>query len=182
MNNRHSIRLKGYDYAQEGAYFITINVKERKQSFFGSVENGKVILNGAGKIVHEEWQKTSVIRKNVMLDEFVVMPDHFHAILFITQNETGRLQNAHTKQLVGASRWLSGRIRPKEDEDRIEFVSPRQTIGAIVRGFKGACTKRFLEKGFLDIIWQRNYYDRIIRNHEEFQNFQQYIINNPANW
>ena len=169
MNNRKSTRLKGYNYASEGSYFITINAKLRKLNHFGHILNGRMILNKAGVIVQNEWINTEKIRSNVVLNEFVVMPDHFHAVLFLTgtqkekelfENQKGEcdslIQNAH-------------------------FKSPSQTIGAIVRGFKSACTKKFNSER-LNIVWQRNYHDRIIRDDKELLNIQNYIINNPSNW
>lgn len=162
--DRQSYRYKGYDYASEGWYFITINVYDRKR-LFGDIKNGEMFLNKLGEIVHEEWLKTTDIRKNVSLQEFVVMPDHFHALIDINfsmdqENELGT------------------------------FRSPSQTLGAIVRGFKGAVTKRIklycLENKeqfpLLEKVWQRNYYDRVIRDERELMAVKSYIENNPKNW
>ena len=83
--SRHSIRLKDYDYSQAGVYFITTCVC-RRECLFGEIVNGKMELNAIGRIVVEEWTKTENIRKNVILDEFVVMPNHFHGIMFFSEN------------------------------------------------------------------------------------------------
>ena len=77
-----STRLENYDYAQNGLYFVTICAKER-ECFFGNVENGKMILNGVGEIVQEELLKTPIIRSNIFLDQWVIMPNHLHAIIEI---------------------------------------------------------------------------------------------------
>ena len=167
MLNRKSTRLKGYDYSSQGGYFITINVKQRKVNHFGIIVNDMMILNNAGLIVKDEWLKTEKIRQHVALDEFVIMPDHFHAILFLRETQ----DQLSLKKTGECDSPIQNTL----------FKSPSKTIGAIVRGFKSACTKRFnVEK--IHIEWQRNYYDRIIRNEKEFLNVQNYIINNPANW
>jgi REP element-mobilizing transposase RayT len=163
MPNRKSTRLKGYDYASEGGYFITINAKQRNVDHFGKVVNGEMILNEAGLIVQNEWLKTQEIRTQVILDEFVVMPDHFHAILFLRGIQMGECNSP-------------------VDEPKISvFRSPSQTLGAIIRGFKSACTKKFNELN-INMEWQRNYHDRIIRNEQEYLNVQNYIKMNPKNF
>lgn len=82
MHHRKSIRLKGYDYAQAGLYFITLCVQDRKP-LFGEIQKGKLKLNIFGKLAKEEWENTAEIRKNISLGEFIIMPNHFHAILQI---------------------------------------------------------------------------------------------------
>lgn len=191
LNNRRSIRLKGYDYSQEGIYFITLCI-QNKTHLFGEIEDGILQLNTFGKIAAEEWIKTAEIRNNIKLHEFIIMPDHFHAIIEITFSK-----NENRK------------------EERTIFKSPSQTIGAIIRGFKGATTKRIKEiiyqkeeeKSEIDFsigtgelqfatsaptmiknidlsksIWQRNYYEIIIRDELAFINISNYIKNNPKNW
>ena len=123
-HHRRSIRLKGYDYSQAGLYFITLCCQDRKH-FFGTIQNGEILLNKAGKIVKKEWENTPSIRQNTALHEYIIMPNHFHAIIEIlfSQNQNG---------------------------DSGKFQSPSQTIGAIIRGFKGASTKRIKEYYFSD--------------------------------
>ena len=161
--NRQSYRCNGHDYAGIGWYFITINV-EKFVPIFGEIKNGVMHLNEFGKIVYEEWLKTAKIRDYVMLEEFVVMPDHFHAIVTINK------QKNHTNE-IGV------------------FRSPSHTLGAIVRGFKGAATKSIkiyaTEHQITDLpskIWQRNYYDRIIRDEFELNRVKKYILDNPKNY
>ena len=114
-HHRQSIRLQGYDYSQEGLYFITICCQDRAH-LFGEIVDGEMILNSYGEIAQKEWLNTSKIRDNVVLHEFVVMPNHFHSIIEITfqkgNNEIGK------------------------------FQSPSHTIGAIIRGFKIATIKK----------------------------------------
>ena len=183
-HHRRSIRLQGYDYSQEGLYFITICCQDRTH-LFGEIVDGKMILNSYGEIAQKEWQNTSTIRDNVVLHEFVVMPNHFHSIIEIKfqkgNNEIGK------------------------------FQSPSQTVGAIIRGYKIATIKKikdfmlFSERdnfstGELQFaptaptaptekikeldfkIWQRNYYEHIIRNEEAYERISDYIRDNPKRW
>ena len=117
VHHRRSIRLKGYDYSQKGLYFITICTHHRIH-LFGKIENGKMILNEYGEIAAEEWLKTPEIRKNITLGQFIIMPNHFHSIIHIEY----KIEN--------------------KNETTGKFKSPSQTIGAIIRGYKGATTKR----------------------------------------
>ena len=83
LPNRQSIRLKNYDYSQEGSYFITLVTQDRIH-LFGKIEDGKMILNTVGKILEEEWGNTIELRPNISLGEFIIMPDHMHMIITIT--------------------------------------------------------------------------------------------------
>lgn len=200
-HNRQSIRLKNYDYTSVGIYFTTFCV-EGRVPLFGTIQNGEMHLNTFGRIVAEEWEKSALIRKNISMGEYIIMPDHFHGIIEIKE------------QIIGESYASPG-----------EFKSPSHTIGAIIRGFKGASTKRIKsslwisELEFPSItcrdelpfiptstcsksefiptceeltllkkmnpkksIWQRNYHDRIIRNSRHLENTINYIKNNPQAW
>ncbi len=163
-HRRRSIRLKGYDYSQVGAYFVTICVQHRKH-LFGNVVDGKMVLNEWGQVVSDEWIKTPTLRPNVELDSWVVMPNHFHGIILITD-----VLHAHAEE---------GLIT-----EPASFQSPSQTIGAIVRGFKSAVTKQIniMRKTPAVPLWQRNYYEHIIRDEDALNRIRQYIINNPAKW
>lgn len=154
IHHRRSIRLKGYNYSQPGMYFITLCCQNRK-CLFGKVVNGQMVLNDMGQIAHNEWLKTMELRDNVELGEFVIMPNHFHAII----------------QLL--FRW---------GECNSPQRVPSQTIGAIVRGYKPAVTKQLnlINNGI--VVWQRNYYEHIIRDERSYERISKYIINNPAKW
>ena len=149
-----SIRLRHYDYAQEGLYFITL-CTARRMHLFGNVLNGEMHLTDDGRIVADEWTRTPEVRPYVTLDVFVVMPDHFHGIIAITQ----RQDDAHGV-VVGPVK-----------------IRVAHTVGSIVRGFKAAASKRI---GYS--VWQRNYYETIIRSEEHLENVRQYITNNPRRW
>ena len=158
--HRRSIRLKGHDYSDDGLYFITICTKDR-HCYFGRVIDGKMVLNEKGQIVKNEWLNTANVRQgDVILHEYVVMPNHFHAIVEICR---GGVRNSIDNGVC-------------DSKDR-GVRSPSKTLGAIVRGFKSAVTKQI---GFP--IWQRNYYEHIIRNAHAFERISNYIRNNPAQW
>lgn len=160
-HHRRSIRLKGYDYAQAGLYFITICC-ENRICRFGSVGNGEMILNEFGKIARDEWLKTPTLRPNTALHEFVIMPNHIHGIIQIRRGECN-------------SPLIRG-------ECNSPLRSPSQTVGAIVRGYKSAVTKQLRVLGLTEKLWQRNYWEHIIRNENEYKRIGQYIINNPQKW
>ncbi len=169
-HHRRSIRLKGYDYTQPGAYFITICTKDRAH-LFGEVVNGEMRLNDAGRIVWEEWFKTATLRPYVQLneDEFVVMPNHIHGIIWIVDD-------------VGATRRVAPtRVAPTMDAPH----GPKSgSIGAIIGQFKSVTTKRINDlRGTPGVpVWQRNYYEHIIRNEEALERIRTYIQTNPLRW
>lgn len=148
-HRRRSQRLRGYDYAQAGAYFLTIVTRNRRR-LLGQIAGGAVELSPIGQIVAEEWERTPAIRPNVELDTYVVMPDHMHMILVIS--------------------WRSELAPPPP----AGFQPASQTVGAIVRGFKGSVTSRAGEP-----IWQRDYHDRVIRSEASLNRIRRYIERNP---
>lgn len=167
--HRKSIRLKGYDYSQEGAYFITICTYNR-ECILGNVVNGKMQLNKYGEIVETEWLRTAKMRDNVELDVYIIMPNHLHGILFIVDKCRGTMHRAPTTNHI-----------PKYES----FGKPVSgSIPTIIRGFKSAVTKQINEiRHIADVpVWQRNYYEHIIRYEEELNKIREYIINNPLKW
>ena len=159
-HHRRSIRLRGFDYTSHGAYFVTIVTDGRRQ-LFGRIIGDEMRLNAAGRIVAEEWQRSGELRSNVEIDAFVVMPNHFHGIVFLTQTDEGTLRSAPTRSFGGG---MAG------------------SLPVVVRNFKGAVTRRMRERGFDEPVWQRNYHERVIRNERELQAIRQYIIDNPRQW
>ena len=118
IHHRKSIRFKNYDYAQEGLYFVTICVKNHN-CLFGKIISGKMQLNKFGEIIHDEWLKTSYLRSNICLHNFVVMPNHFHGILEIVDNLMdvgcrGVARNAPTVEIADNSLWGVARNTPTE--------------------------------------------------------------------
>lgn len=198
-HHRRSIRLKGYDYAQAGLYFITICTQNRV-CLFGDVVNGEMMLNQYGQIAYNEWLKTPQIRNNVELGDFVIMPNHIHVIIRllcrgelhspliqkphspdIHELHSPHIQKPHSpviEELHGGGELHS----PENSTPHSPPQSPSQTIGAIVRGYKSSVTKQFALLGFDGKLWQRNYYEHIIRDERSYLNISAYIINNSANW
>ena len=177
FHHRRSIRLQHYDYSAVGAYFVTICTFER-ECLFGEGVNGEIRLNDAGQIVQEEWLRTAEMRKNVFLDEFVVMPNHFHAILIL---DDGRGTACCAPYVGGDLEQGTARRAPTVES----FGRPvAGSLATVIRSFKSAVTKRInqLHDNPGTPVWQRNYYERVIRNDQELQSIQQYIVDNPAKW
>lgn len=156
-----------------GTYFVTI-VAHHRERLFGQIVDDEMLLNDFGRIVCEEWLKTAQIRAGVELieNEYVVMPNHFHGIINIV-NSDGR--GDQPDETVGAY---------GHTPLRNSFQSPSQTLGAIVRGFKSAVTTRInVSRNTPGApVWQRNYYEHIITTDREYETIAAYIANNPSNW
>jgi putative transposase len=156
LHRRRSIRLPGYDYTSTGAYFITI-CTSGKECLFGMVENGQMRINDAGRIVAQCWLDIPLHFPHAILDECVVMPNHVHGIVMI---DDGKVGAKNFSPLRGTSK----------------------TIGSIVRGFKIGVTKWMRQNTSIHQVWQRNFYEHIIRNETELNGIREYIQNNPARW
>ncbi|GIK59212.1 MAG: transposase [Ignavibacteriota bacterium] len=177
---RKNIRLKEYDYSFPGWYYVTICTFNRI-NLFGKIADGKMVLNEDGKIVEEEWLQTKEIRKNVDLDYYIIMPNHLHGIIIIEQSFEDVIIKGRG-ELNSPEKIDSGRIQYAPTNDT--FISPSHTLGAIVRGFKSSVTKKIRElSGNSELrIWQRNYYEHIIRNDNDLHRIRTYIQNNPLKW
>lgn len=182
---RRSIRLRNYDYSAAGAYFVTICTYDR-ECLFGEVVDGVMRLNQSGEIVREEWTRTPMLRPNVELDEFVIMPNHFHAIFCI--HDVGAHCTRPDRMRPGGAHANENRAHIGAEKDRAHIGAPlrRQpdSIGSIIAGFKSAATKRIniLRDNPGGAVWQRNYHERVIRDDRELDNTRQYIADNPAKW
>lgn len=195
IHHRRSIRLKGYDYSQAGLYFITICIHNR-ECLFGEiigriqnvgVENFKPLpqpemkLNDAGKIANECWLEIPKHFPNAVLHEHIVMPNHVHGIIELMGND---VTNA-IPHVVGVENFQSLQ-HDTTNQNKFQKMIPR-SIGSIVKGFKIGVTKWFRDIKTEDFppqrqVWQRNYYEHIIRNEQSYQTISNYIINNPAKW
>jgi REP element-mobilizing transposase RayT len=153
LPKRKHLRLEDYDYSLAGGYFITVCTHDRG-CLFGQVMNEQMELNGFGAIVREEWLRSEQMRPNITLDAFMVMPNHFHAIIVIDYPYLGH--------------------RRPED--------PRQSLERIVAGFKATCTRRINERRRNAPVWQRSFHDEIIRDEWHLGHVRKYIMNNPAQW
>jgi len=169
-HRRRSIRLKGHDYSQPGLYFPTICVQNRL-CLFGKIINKKMILNDAGKMIQKEWLKIPERFPNIKLHAFIIMPNHFHAIIEITE------QAFHSKKTT----LINSELTQIENRPIVlgDIVGAFQSITAVeyIRGVKEFNWERFIKK-----LWQRDYFERIIRNEKMYNNISNYIITNPENW
>jgi len=179
IHHRCSIRLKGYDYSQEGLYFVTICCQHR-ECLFGKIVGGKMILNNAGKIVDDCWLAIPNHFPNVILHEYVIMPNHFHGIIEITVGAGSARPNDNTRPARPDVNIVNN-INDNANLERMDLgrANPAPTVGNIVGYFKYHTTKR------IDLptkLWQRNYYEHIIRNERSFNHIAEYIVNNPNMW
>ena len=177
-HHRRSIRLADYDYRQNGAYYVTVCTHER-ECLFGEIDaEGAMRLNEWGEIVQEEWERTEIVRANVSLDAFVVMPNHVHGILVI-MGVDGPGARAQEGDPPG---------RPYTSSTRGEYQHPTGpmagSLGALLGQFKSITSKRInalrATPGWT--IWQRNYFERIIPDEHKLNNARRYIENNLARW
>jgi REP element-mobilizing transposase RayT len=160
-HHRRSIRLKSYDYSRAGAYFVTICVRDGV-CLFGEIVDGTMRLNDNGWIVTTVWHELSQRFRSIELDEFVVMPNHVHGIIH-----------------VGA-----GLAPPDRGAPNRGAASSAPTLGHILRAFKSIsaiAVNRLLGRSGRS-LWQRNYYEHIVRSENELARIREYIVNNPAQW
>ncbi len=170
INHRRSIRLPGYDYSQEGWYFVTICTQNRL-CLFGEIIQDRMQLNEAGLMIEAWWRKLVGKFPNVQPDEYVVMPNHFHGIMNVGAAPCGRPDNEISKNVFGQSHGIA------------------PTLGGVLNWFKTMTTNQYIrgvrQNGWLPFpgkLWQRNYYEHIVRNENELNHFRQYVADNPANW
>ena len=202
IHHRRSIRLRQFDYAQPGAYFITIVTGDRS-SVFGVVEGSTVRLNAVGQMIDREWRRLSSRFPNVKLDAFVVMPNHIHGILIIEDARTGTATNAHdlapdeprraltrdggtadnaTDHSLGVSRRAP---TPSLPPTHATFGAPMPgSVATIVRAFKSSTTLRVhrMKEGSVGNLWHRNYYEHVIRDQADLNRIRKYIEDNLGRW
>lgn len=152
MNNlpqrKSSPRLSHFDYSNPGAYFVTIAAHQHL-CIFGQVDEGDMILNDLGRVVQEHWLRITYYFPEVILDEFIIMPNHFHGIIFIEEIEPHQKNLSRVIQMFKT--WSARKIN-------------------IIRGSRG------------NPVWQRSFFDRVIRDEKEYLSIREYIISNPHNW
>jgi putative transposase len=169
IHHRRSLRLRGYDYSQEGVYFVTICARNRK-CLFGKIIGKEMQLNDAGKMVRSNWQELPERFPNIDLDDFIIMPNHMHAVFAIMQMGTH----------LGKPCLLI--------HDRPNGTLPG-TVGRILQAYKSITTDEYINgvkqwgwQPFDRKLWQRNYWDHIIRNEKDYSRICEYIHDNPACW
>ena len=166
VHHRQSIRLRGYDYSQPGAYFITLCTQNRECNL-GEIMNGEMKFTVRGFIIDEFWSKIPDHFPNVELDEFIVMPNHVHGIIVINDELLGKKNIKETNTEGGETPPLR-----------------KTTLGQVIAYYKYQTTKIINQVDNTPglRVWQRNYYERIIRNHKILELARQYIFQNPFRW
>ncbi len=165
-HHRHSIRLQGYDYSRAGAYFVTLCAHER-ECLFGEIVSGEMRLNDFGRIVMAEWIRSSELRAEVETGEYVVMPNHFHGIVIIRDID-------HDHIICRGDRPVAPTMPGPQPK----------SIGAMMAGFKSAVTKQInVHRNTPSVpVWQRNYYEHVIRDDADYARITEYIVENPQRW
>jgi putative transposase len=184
-HHRRSIRLKGYDYASEGAYYVTTVVQGR-QCLFGEIVDREMHLNEYGRIIQKWWNEIPIHFPNVKVGAFITMPNHVHGIIFITNERRGEVHSPrnppqndlnHNYNIINPNltRTQGGETPPQR----------KRSLGQIIAYFKYQSTKEINaidHTGIVTKLWQRNYYEHVIRNERELQQKTDYILDNPSRW
>ena len=164
-NRRKSLRLKHWDYKNTGLYFVTICVNNR-QNLFGEIKNGEIMLNDAGKMVDKQWQNIFTRFQNAKTNKYVIMPNHFHALI-----EIG--------------------LPPMPTQTNVaqQLAKTNPSLGEIIGPFKSITTNEYIRRvrksnwpKFHKKLWQRNYYEHVIRDNEDYYQIAEYIETNPLKW
>ncbi len=199
-HHRRSIRLKGYDYSQPGGYYITIVTQNRK-SLFGDVVDGKMVLNTFGRIIAYHWQKLPIHFKHIKLDVYQIMPNHLHGIIIITDNvdddhgrDRGHVGAKHSSKIHLEYSGFSCRNalplqhpqqppHPPQHPTRPNGTQ-RGSLSAIMQNFLSVTTRKInrIRKTPGQKLWQRNFWEHIIRNENDLNRIRAYIQNNPSKW
>lgn len=161
IHHRKSLRLKYYDYRQNGLYFLTLCCKNR-ECLFGEIISETMVFNQLGEKAAEFWLHIPNYYPQARLHQFVVMPNHLHGIIEIVKDTKGECHS------------------PLQRDNKFNGTS--QTIGAMIRGFKAGLTSWSRKNTVHYDLWQRNYYEHIIRNEKTYQKIVEYITNNPILW
>ncbi|WP_210516601.1 transposase [Hymenobacter terricola] len=161
--DQKQFRLPTHNYGRSGVYFITICVLNRTPAF-GNITNGQMALSQIGETVSRYWQGIPTHYVLARLDQWVIMPDHFHGLLILKPNGNDSLTNQEDATPAG--------LRP---------LRPA-SVPAIINQFKGSVKRWCNQHGYEDFAWQSRYHDHIVRNVEALGNIREYIIRNPKNW
>ncbi len=173
-HRRRSIRYKGYDYTQPGAYFVTIGAFERK-FIFGKIINNEIQLYDLGRIAYTCWQQIPNHFTNVEVEPFVIMPNHIHGIITILDDD--RSGTVHRRGTIYRAPTMD------TGKTREEFGKPVPgSLATIIRTYKAAVSRIARKELGMVNIWQRNYYEHIVRNQMELEKIGKYILANPQQW
>ncbi|NOY37277.1 MAG: transposase [Chlorobi bacterium] len=170
-----SNRMPGWDYSGNGIYFITLVTQDRV-CLFGEIQKGNMVLSEFGKIAQEQWSKSFDMRKELFLDEYIIMPNHLHAIIRLEKSSEQNNESTHDKK-----------------GNKPAFYRKPRSVSSFIAGYKSAVIieiDNYIDRQKLTVdkfnrsnrLWQRNYYDHIIRDEKEYWRIKKYIKNNPENW
>ena len=192
-----STRLQRWDYGSATAYFITICTKNRGHYFGKIVRRDAMLcvsLSEIGKIVESEWYKSFEIRSELFLDEFVIMPNHLHAIIILEKSKNQNINQSHQSHVETHGRAsLQSTDQTIVNSTNKQFIRLPKSISSFIGGYKSAINSKiddYIDENNLNMtkynrnnhFFQPDYHDHIIRNNIEYQRIKQYIINNPTNW
>ncbi|CAK8721681.1 MAG: REP element-mobilizing transposase RayT [Candidatus Electronema aureum] len=181
IHHRRSIRLQGYDYSQDGAYFITICVQGR-ECLFGDIAEGGMRMNEAGKMILQIWNELPQRFSNAEIDILAVMPNHLHGIIFLHRRGEPCVRPAsHCISSLPSNTKGDHKDRP--------YGTLPDSIGRLVQAFKSITTNQYIHgvkkqgwRPFPGRLWQRNYWEHIICDETELEKTREYVQNNPAQW
>ena len=185
IHHRRSIRLKGYDYSSQGAYFVTLCCEDRKHRF-GEITQHQMHLNDLGKIAAEWMENLHTKFPNIEIGEYIIMPDHIHANIVINDAIPERVdRDGDTEEISRGDREVREVRAPFTGA--LEEGAPDASLGNIVGAYKSlvanGCLKWYKERNLrMGKLWQRNYFERIIRDERSYENIAAYIRNNPEKW
>jgi putative transposase len=182
-----SARLPGWNYSWPGFYFVTVCTRDHT-CLFGEISDGNMLLNDNGKIVHAEWRHSFEIRRELIPDEFIVMPNHVHGIVRIADYRVNADKSVETP-CHGVSTMKTATMKTAKPTTMKnttalckQFHWKSGVLGAFIGQFKQQVTKKIRETGFPGFQWQPRFHDHIVRNEHELFRIRHYIKNNPANW
>jgi len=187
-----SHRLYGWDYSEDGVYFITLVIHNR-ELILGEIKNQKILFSEFGKIVREEWLNSFKIREELILDEFVIMPNHLHGLIILKKQRTISDADAETHGRASLPGNQKRTFSRQYEPTKSEFKRKPKSVSSFVAGFKTVTTKRIddlIDAEGLGVpkynaqnkLWQANFHDHIVRNEKEYWKIKYYIKNNPKNW
>jgi len=173
--DRRSIRLQGYDYTQEGCYFVTI-ITYQRTNIFGQIENGQINLNLFGKIVQHHWTQIPLHFPNAVIDQFCIMPNHIHGIIHLSE----KTNQTPTRQIPKKI------IQKHYDNENIPLPTGTtpNSLNAIIQNFKSVTTRKINGIRHLhgERVWHRNYWEQVIQDEKSYLNIADYIQNNSIQW
>ena len=175
MRDRKANRFKTHDYSRAGGYFVTICARDRVH-YFGEVESGAMTANAAGKMVERTWSELPECYEGVEIDQFQLMPDHVHGIIVIVET-------------AGAGPRACPPVNRREREGQPQGVVSAMSLSDVIHRFKSLTTRRYVAgvknsgwRPFDGKLWQRSFYDRVIRDDDDMNRIREYARNNPLRW